>query len=253
MKVLSFAFVLASAIAVLCGVPVVSAETDSVPGWTIANETGRGQEVKACVATWNNDGPNALTIDALGGLLTLTVSSQTFDQDKHEEIISLGKAGTEKLKRTARVADRIYGITIDDEVDALLEKDGPLVLTIRGTDYSFSIPNIPSAIDAVRHCVGEPTKAEMAGRHEPSFSLPNEWESVDVAAGCAARLKGDEVDTFVTLNNKDQVILIAGRKDWNFWGEDTGLTLQIDSQPPLSLKGWKWNNLVLYFCRMTEM
>jgi hypothetical protein len=66
-----------------------------------------------------------------------------------------------------------------------------------------------------------------------------------MAAGCAARLKGDEVDTWVGINNKDQVLLMAGRKDWNFWGEKTELTLQIDSEPPLSLEGWKWSNLVL--------
>ena len=60
-----------------------------------------------------------------------------------------------------------------------------------------------------------------------------------------ARLKGDEVDTWVTINNDDKVLLMAGRKDWNFWGEKIDLTLQIDSQPPLPLGGWKWGNLVL--------
>jgi hypothetical protein len=245
MKVLGFVVVLGYATAALSGAPVANAQADSVTGWTITNTTGPRQDVKSCVAIWNNGGPNELAIEALGGLLTLTVSSQTFDQDKHEEVISLGKAGTGKLTRTARVAARAYGITIDDEVDSLLEKEGPLVLTIKGNDYSFSVPNIPSAIDAVLRCVGEPTKAELAGRHEPSFPLPDGWESVDVAAGCAARLKGDEVDMFVTINNKDQVLLMPARKDWNFWGEKTELTLQIDSQPPLSLEGWKWSNMVL--------
>lgn len=245
MKLLRLVLLVGPAIAVLCGEPVASAQKDSVPGWTITNTTGRGQDVKSCVATWNNDGPNQLTIEALGGLLTLAVSSPTFDRDKGEEIVSLSKTGTGGLQRSARIADQIYGITIDDEVDTLLEKEGSLVLTIKGNDYSFSVPNIPSAIDAVLRCVGEPTKAEWAEKHQPSFPLPAGWESLDMAAGCAARLKGDEIDTWVTINNKDQVLLIAGRKDWNFWGEKTELTLQIDGNPPLSLEGWKWSNLVL--------
>jgi hypothetical protein len=201
--------------------------------------------VKACVATWNGDGPLQVTIEALGALLTLDVSSPTFDQEKHEEIVFLGKTGISKLRRAARVADRTYGITIDDEVDELLEKAGPLVLTIKGTDYSFSLANIPSAIDAVRHCVGEPSKTELAAKHDPSFSVPNGWESVELASGCAARFKGDEIDTWVTINNKDQVLLMVGRKVWNFLGQDINLTLQIDTLPPLSLGGSKLNNLVL--------
>ena len=149
MKVLGFVFVLGSAISVLCGLPSAGAETNSVPGWTITNTTGPVQDVKSCVATWNNDGPNQLAIDALGGLLTLTVSSTTFEQGKREEMVSVNKAGARRLKRTARVADRAYGITIDDEIDSLLELEGPLLVTVRGTNYSFSVPNIPSAIDGV--------------------------------------------------------------------------------------------------------
>lgn len=245
MKVLGFVFVLGLAIWASCEPRDAGAETNSVPGWTITDTTGPDQDVKSCVATWNHDGPNQLTIEALGGLLTLTVSSANFEQGKREEIVSVEKAGTKRFQRTARVAERAYGITIDDEIDTLLESDGPLLLTVRGTDYSFSVPNIPSAIDRVLRCVGQPTKAEMAGRREPSFPLPDGWESVDVAAGCAARLKGDEVDTFVTINDIDQVLLIAARKDWNFWGEKTEMTLQIDSQAPVSLEGWKFSNMIL--------
>ncbi len=246
MKWVGFICALAAIQVVLCGVSPASAETNTVPGWTVTKTTERGQAVQTCVATWNNNGPNyEISIDALGGLLALTVSSPAFDQEKREEIVSLAKTGIGTLHRTARGADRVYSITIDDEVDDLLEKGGPLVLTVKGIDYSFSLANIPLAIDAVRRCVGEPTKAELAARHEPSFSVPNGWESVNVAAGCAARLKGDEVDTWITINNNDQVLLFAGRKDWNFWGQQIDLTLQIDTQEQLSLKGWKWSNLVL--------
>lgn len=241
----SVSFVLGAALAFLCEIPVASAATEAVPGWTIEKTTEQGQKVESCVATWNDQEPNELTIEALGGLLTLSVTSPTFDQNKHEEIVSLGKAGIGKLQRPARVAAGTYGVTIDDEVDFLLEKKGPLILTIRGVDYSLSAPNIPSAIDAVLHCVGEPSKAEMAGKSEPSFPVPAGWETVDMAAGCAARLKGDEIDTWVTINNKDQVLLIAGRKDWNFWGQKAELTLQFDSHPPMSLEGWEWGNLIL--------
>ncbi|HEU5457849.1 MAG TPA: hypothetical protein VFU68_04465, partial [Terracidiphilus sp.] len=137
------------------------------------------------------------------------------------------------------VAYRTYGITIDDEVDSLLEKEGTLVLTIKGIDYSFSAANIPQAIEAVRRCSG------LASGIERSFAVPAGWESMDAAGGCAARLGGSEVDTYLTINNKDQVLLMAGRKDWNFWSQEIELTLQIDSQPPLSLKGTQWSNLVL--------
>jgi hypothetical protein len=247
MKARGFALALWALIysSLLSPVPTASADTNPVPGWTVTKTTEHGQTVESCIATWNNGGPNELTIEALGGLLTLSISSPAFGQEKLEEIVSLSKAGMGKLQRRARVAAGICSITIDDEVDSYLEKDGPLFLEIKGVNYSFSVANTPSAIDAVRRCVGEPTKADMAAQQEPSFSVPSGWESFNMAAGCAARLKGNEVDTLVTINNKDQTLLLAGRKDWNSWGEQIKLTLQIDSKPPLSLEGWKWSNLAL--------
>ena len=89
MNWVGFISALAAVLAVLCGVPTASADTNTVPGWTVTKITAQGQPVETCVATWNNNGlKNEIAIEALGGLLSLTVSSPTFDQEKREEIVS---------------------------------------------------------------------------------------------------------------------------------------------------------------------
>ena len=202
-------------------------------------------QIETCVATFTNQEPAELSIIAEGPLLTLAISSPKFDGAKREESITLTNKDRGKLQRSALFAEGTFGVTIDNEVDSYLEQDAPLVLTIRGVDYSFLIGNAASAIDAVRRCVGQPTKAEMQVNEPPPFNVPDGWEATKNAGGCAAVLKGDEVDTWVLINNNDQVILIAGRHDWNFWGDSIKLTLQIDSRAPRSFDANKWNNLVL--------
>lgn len=229
----------------LLAMAVPGTESNECPGWKIAKLTQAAAVAETCIATWTSGGPAELSIIAEGPLLSLAVSSPTFSREKHEELIGLKKPGTVQLQRQARVADSIYGITIDNEVDSCLEKDGPLVLTVKGVDYSFTVANASSAIDAVRRCVGQPTKAEMQRKNASPFTVPDGWEALDNVGGCAARLKGDEVDTWVSINNSDQVLLIAGRPDWNSWGQEVKLTLQIDSQAPRSFTASKWNNLVL--------
>jgi hypothetical protein len=75
--------------------------------------------------------------------------------------------------------------------------------------------------------------------------VPKGWNLADLGSGCAARLNGNEVDTMLSINDKDQVLLVAGRRDWSFSAGDVKLTLQFDSQPPRSFAAARWNNLVL--------
>lgn len=221
------------------------ASSDTVAGWTVEKVSGPELVVKTCTATWNKREPAELAIIAEGSLLTLTIASPLFGGEKREEKVSLRKEKVGKVERTARAAGTTYSVTIDNDVDSYLEQEGPFILTVKGVDYTFSIDNVSPAIDAVRRCVGQPTKSEMQANNAPSFPTPKGWESLVLEGGCAARLSGDEVDTMVSINNKDQVLLIAGRRDWNSWGEEVKLTLQFDSQPPRSFTAWKWNNLVL--------
>ena len=225
--------------------PVAGAESNTVPGWTVNKLTDPKPVVGTCTATWTNGGPAGLSILAEGPLLTLTISSPAFGHEKREEVISLRTRRLAELQRQAVVFNSTYGITIDKDVDAYLLDDGPLTITIKAVDYSFAIANASSAIDAVRQCVGQPTRAEMQAKNVPSFSVPKGWEALDLGVGCTARLEGKEVDTMLSINNDNQVLLIAGRREWNALGEEVKLTLQFDSQPPGSFKGWRWNNLVL--------
>jgi hypothetical protein len=222
-----------------------SPQSDTCTGWKVEKMTTKDAQFETCIATFINKQPAELSIIAEGPLLTLTISSPSFGGAKREEAIGLSQKGLGNLQRSALFKDGTYGITIDNDVDSYLEQDAPLVFTIRGVDYSFTISNAASAIDAVRRCVGEPTKAEMQVNKSQSFAVPAGWEALRNAGGCAAVLKGDEVDTWLTVNNNDQVLLIVGRHDWNFWGERIKLTLQIDSQAPRSFDASKWNNLVL--------
>jgi hypothetical protein len=75
--------------------------------------------------------------------------------------------------------------------------------------------------------------------------VPKGWTLADLGSACAARLNGNEVDTMLSINDKDQVLLVAGRRDWSFSAGDVKLTLQFDSQPPRSFAAKRWNNLVL--------
>jgi len=60
MKGVGFISVLGAVLVFFCGVHTASADTITVPGWTVENITERGQDVKACVAIWNSNGPNTL-------------------------------------------------------------------------------------------------------------------------------------------------------------------------------------------------
>ena len=224
---------------------IARAESNAVPGWTVNEVTDPRPVVKTCVATWTNGGPAGLSILAYGPLLTLTISSPTFGREKREDVISLRTRRLSELQRQAVVLDSTYGITIDKDVDAYLLDDGPLTITIKAVDYAFTLTNASSAIDAVRLCVGQPTRAEMRAKNAPSFSVPEGWEAVDLPSGCGARLEGKQVDTMLSINNENQVLLIAGHREWNAAGEEIKLTLQFDSEAPRSLTGWRWNNLVL--------
>jgi hypothetical protein len=195
-----------------------SAQSDTPTGWKIEKVTTKDADVETCIATATNREPAEISIIAEGPLLTLTISAPTFNGPKREEPIGLSNKSLGKLKRSAVFADGTYGITIDNEVDAYLEQDAPLVFTVRDADYSINMAKVQLAIDALRRCVGQPTKAEMQENRGAAFAVPDGWEAPKLAGGCAAVLKGDEVDTWVLINNHDQVILIAGRHDWNFLG-----------------------------------
>jgi hypothetical protein len=205
-----------------------------------------GPGVDTCMVTWGSGQPVELSIAAMGQLLLLTIASSNFGKEKREESILLKTKTLGALQRNALVADETYGITIDSEVDRYLLQADPLIVTIKGTDYSFSITDASSAIDAVRRCVGQPTKSEMQAKKSPPYLMPDGWRLWDnTGNACTARLDGDEIDTMVSINNEGQVLLIAGRRDWNQWGGDIKLTLQFDSGPSRSFTAWVWNNLVL--------
>lgn len=220
-------------------------QSNLVLGWTIQKLSGSKLPVQTCVATWKDSNPAELSINALGPLLQLVISSSKFPQKQAEETIGLEKKNMPRLTRTATVAESSYGITIDKDVDAYLIGEGAVVVTTKSKQYLFDLINVPSAIDALRRCVGQPTRSEMQSSTKPAFKLPDGWEAIKIGEGCAARLEGDEVNTTIAINNSDKVLLIAGRRDWNSWGGQIDLTLQFDSDPPRSFRASRWNNLVL--------
>jgi hypothetical protein len=60
--------------------------------------------------------------------------------------------------------------------------------------------------------------------------VPKGWNLADLGSACAARLNGNDVDTMLSINDKDQVLVIAGRPDWSFSAGDLKVTLQFDSR-----------------------
>jgi len=242
---LTMAFFVAVCSQFLSMSPAFGADSGTVPGWTVSEVTVSNSPIKSCVATWTKSEPTGLAILAEGPLLTLVVSSPAFEHAKKEDVVSLKTKRLGVMQRQAVVLSSSYGITTDSDVDAYLLDEGPLTLTIMNVDYSFTLANTSSAIDMVRRCVGQPTRADMEAKTAPSFPVPKGWEPLDVGSGCAVRLQGKQVDTILSLNNDDKVLLIAGRREWNSAGEQIAITVQFDSQPAGSYTGWKWNNLVL--------
>jgi hypothetical protein len=86
---------------------------------------------------------------------------------------------------------------------------------------------------------------QMSGGNAQTILVPKGWTLADLGSGCAARVNGNEVDTMLSITDKDQVLLVAGRRDWSFSAGDVKLTLQFGSQKPRSFAAVRWNNLVL--------
>ena len=202
--------------------------------------------MRTCAITLNSSGRVELSVAAIGQLLLLMFSAQAFSGEKREESILMRTKTLPPLKRIALASNETYAVTLDRDVDAYLLEGNPLIVTIKGKDYSFSTLDASSAIDAVRRCVGQPTKAELQAKKAPPFPMPAGWTlRDDIGNSCAARLEGSEISTTVSINSEDQVLLVAGRRDWATWGENFELTLQFDSQPPRPFKASRWNNLLL--------
>lgn len=105
---------------------------------------------------------------------------------------------------------------------------------------SQSVPLVPAT-----EAESKVALVQMPEGNAQTFLVPKGWELADLGSGCAARLNGNEVDTMLSINDKDQVLLVAGRRDWSFPAGDVKLTLQFDSQPPRPFVASRWNNLIL--------
>lgn len=78
-------------------------------------------------------------------------------------------------------------------------------------------------------------------------SPANQWmhlENVIGSGSCAARLTGSEVDTMLVVNGSGQLILVAGRADWQGSGPEEA-ALRIDDFQIEHLQASAFNNLVL--------
>lgn len=79
---------------------------------------------------------------------------------------------------------------------------------------------------------------------EPSADQWAHIESIPGGTACAARLAGNEVDTMLMLNQKGELILVAGRADWRASGSQE-IGLRIDGFELDHLQASAFNNLVL--------
>jgi hypothetical protein len=64
-------------------------------------------------------------------------------------------------------------------------------------------------------------------------------------AGCFARLQGDQVDTLLAVNRDGKMVVGAGRPEWKLASGEERLALQVDSTPPVQLKGSPVGNIVI--------
>jgi hypothetical protein len=79
---------------------------------------------------------------------------------------------------------------------------------------------------------------------EPPADKWSYIENVPGGTACAARLSGDEIDTMLMLNQKGQLILVAGRAEWHASGPEE-IGLRIDDYELEHLQASAFNNLVL--------
>ncbi len=221
---------------------------DAPPGWTLGNPVEMEPGVYMCEIKLNSKGPAELSIIAAGVLLFVNVGSPDFGGENRQEVISLRTVSLPPLKRTA-FAGIMYGVRIDDEVNKYLEQGSPLIWTIKGKDYSFGVTNAKVAISAVRQCALEPVAAELHAKKRPPFQMPEGWILSDFGNECSARLQGSDVNTWVAINERDEVIVTAARADWDAFEKEIEVTLQIDGGRPRRHTGVAFNNLVLVVLR----
>lgn len=220
---------------------------DVPPGWTLSNPREMESGVYMCEAELNTEGPAELAIIAAGLNLFLNVRSPDFSGELHEEVISLRTASLPRLQRTA-FAGIMYALKIDDEIKKYLVQGDPLTCTIKGKDYSFAVTNAAAAISAAQQCVLKATGAQLP-RKAPPFRMPDGWTLADLGNECSARLQGSEVNTWVAINERDEVIVTAARADWDALEKEIEVTLQIDAERPKRFTAVAFNKLVLVVLR----
>jgi hypothetical protein len=67
------------------------------------------------------------------------------------------------------------------------------------------------------------------------------WELSSVTPGgplCRAMKEGDAIDTQVARGKDGDMLLVAGRPDWDHVNNALHLTISVDDGPPISLKGF---------------
>jgi hypothetical protein len=162
--------------------------------------------------------------------------------------MTLKSRGLGEIRRDAHVVGSTYGVTIDNEVDAYLLSPSPLVISLHAREFTFAVKNAAAALDEVRRCAGQPTRAEMKAKPRPK-RLSGGWELLEVGTACTARLPGDKVDVLVSINDADQVLLMVGHHEWNVWSGKRLARLQFDGGPAQSVDAYGFANLVYVMLR----
>lgn len=86
-----------------------------------------------------------------------------------------------------------------------------------------------------------------AGAGESGWSAPDGWTITDkltASGGCGARLGGEEVDTLLMTNRRGQLLLAAGRPEWDIPPGEVQIGLQIGEAAPKVVKVGKLKNII---------
>ena len=227
--------------------PAVPAEYPQVAGWTIA----RGDQPMICMASGPTDGGARLSLAAEGPQFLLMVEGPDLPTGKGSYQVELSFDGKTAVFAPALGENGLISIGAGrgDLAKAVVSSTS-LRVTVNGRVHRFVLGLAGAALDAVARCAGQQTLSEQIDQPASPIQGAGGWRLAVTLPGvagrvCEVRNAGDEVDTILILNDRGELLLIGGHRDWATWGGDAPLKLSIDGGPPLAMKASTVTNLIM--------
>jgi hypothetical protein len=239
-----------AALALVLLIPATAAADFSDPhltqlgdGWTLMRADPSGD----CIVSGPTDGAASLSLLVEGPAFLMMVQSRTYPQGQDSYDVELSFDDGPVSRVTALGKDGILGIGFGDDQARTLVAATHLTVRVGDEVHTFSLKGAAVALDAASICAGQPTLAKRVEPKTTPIVDGGRWllsEGIAGGAGCSAKVRGDQIDTIILVNNDGELVLLGGHSDWSTWGGPVPLALAIDDAPPVHLTATTALNLI---------